>query len=120
VTSSGYADLLGRGATLREQYQGVPPPPAVGPSAASAEPGVSDRSRHTGSVEDPAIDPGQSPTPWRQLAAPLGVCGAVGFVGVLLKGAGNISIVGSILTFVGYIAFIAILGLIAYAITGHS
>jgi hypothetical protein len=68
----------------------------------------------------PGIDPGQTPTPWRQLVVPLGVCGAGIFVGVLLKGAGNTSILGSTLGFIGYIAFIAILGLVAYAITGHN
>lgn len=73
-----------------------------------------------GRVEESGIDPGQTPTPWRQLVVPLGVCGAGIFVGVLLKGAGNTSILGSTLGFIGYIAFIAILGLVAYAITGHN
>lgn len=79
-----------------------------------------DRWRHTGNVEEPGIDPSQPPTPWRQLVVPLSVCGAGIFVGVFLKGAGNTSIIESTLSFVGYIAFIAILGLIAYAITGHT
>lgn len=71
-------------------------------------------------MEDRGTDPSQGPTPWRQLVVPLSVCAAGMLIGFLLKGAGNTSIVGSILGFVGYISFLAIVALIAYGITGHS
>jgi hypothetical protein len=75
---------------------------------------------YPGRVEDPGIDPSQAPTPWRQLVVPLGVCGTGIFVGVLLKSAGNTSILGSVVGFISYVALIAIRSLVAYAITGHN
>lgn len=57
-------------------------------------------------------DTDPEPTPWRQLILPLVVCVLGLFVGLLLKGAGNTSILGSVTQLLAYVAFIAVLALV--------